>query len=1072
MGTKTMKNIRKLIPCIVAVSLVLAAFVSAQASIVENYLAPDLDARPMARFWFQDAMSGAIDDDLIEETIRGMAEGGMGGVEVQFLGSSLSGQQAAQYGWGSENWQRTLKKIYTVANSIKDGFKVDLTITSSWPPMLYTIDPNDDAASAALITVYKKIDNDMLAETAQGIAVDVPRDEIHIENGFIFEDKYLGTTLARVAGFGEDGKVIFSFESLFDLTGATAMARNEDGSPAGFAAGVPDLEALKTYGIDITASPRRGFPGMRVEETEKKPPTDEEILAALVSRFCGAEAMNDWQYLYEVDLGSYDFSDYMPSEGDALAVGDYVLFGSYTRGTGEGGSTGTQAGRAYVTNYFNEEGPQAIFDFWKTCILDDELIALMKANGGSIFEDSIESDSTYPYFSNSFLESMSRYTGRDVQGYLPVLAAGQMSKSFTMKEGASAPDIYFVRNAPFYFDTQEAEDMILDYYLTLGKLFEARSANISDWASEFNYNFRCQAYVLPGLTVSQASISTDVTEGDNSTHDDALRQLLSVVNMKEDETLLSSESCTVQKMDYTWKSILQEMNDDISAGVNRVIFHGSNYPIYIGTQTAWPGWGWGGSGVTVFGQFNSRNIYWEDANAFTGYISRIQSVLQNGTPKVDVAVYKDTEDATLLLNLERTNKPLMDAGYSYNVIDEHILSLDNAVVTNGMLNEKGPAYRAIVMDSVSWLDNNTAEKLLKYAQAGLPLVFKDCDITRTYGSGMAALPGSEGNTQENMLSTLTDIMALDNVVSVSGDEAVLKALTELGVESKASYDHENIEVTHRVDGFADYYIFYNGNKDRAAMAVELAGSGTPYSMDLWTGEITPVAKYDVTESGIQFEISLYPSELVVYAIAEDNEFFTGPAVKADRSMDGEYAYSDGRLVLREYGESLSIDSWDLSLESWGPDEEINAVNPTLSKKIKVEFSDVATGTTWNELPASYLDTLGVTTMADVSGIGTYSAIFVLDGFDPQTEGAIVHFAYSGQEMLAAITVNGVSFSAINALADTLDIGSVLVDGANEISVKIDTTLANRISAENEAEDRWQQGLTQFELVRYTNTPTE
>ena len=84
--------------------------------------------------------------------------------------------------------------------------------------------------------------------------------------------------------------------------------------------------------------------------------------------------------------------------------------------------------------------------------------------------------------------------------------------------------------------------------------------------------------------------------------------------------------------------------------------------------------------------------------------------------------------------------------------------------------------------------------------------------------------------------------------------------------------------------------------------------------------------------------------------------------------------SDGsikQIVDQDVESPISIQEWDLSLESWGPDESVNDVNPTISKKTTVLFNHVATGTTWDQLPATteQLEQLEVNSIADVSGIG-------------------------------------------------------------------------------------------------------
>lgn len=121
---------------------------------LQVFEAPDLDSRPMARMWFPDAGAGEVENDCILEQFQSMAAGGIGGVEVALLGDDTGNLDAERYGWGTPNWVRTMKKVLKAAKQTQGGFKVDFTITSHWPPVVNTIDPND--AAACIISARKR----------------------------------------------------------------------------------------------------------------------------------------------------------------------------------------------------------------------------------------------------------------------------------------------------------------------------------------------------------------------------------------------------------------------------------------------------------------------------------------------------------------------------------------------------------------------------------------------------------------------------------------------------------------------------------------------------------------------------------------------------------------------------------------------------------------------------------------------------------------------------------------------------------------------------------------------------
>lgn len=122
-------------------------------SVIESFLTPDAHAKPMARMWFPDASASEDDNDYIEKQISELAAKGFGGVEVAMImthGVRYENDDTPDYGWGTDNWIKLMKKVLKAAANVPGGFQVDFTITSHWPPLLNTIDPNDDAASKEL----------------------------------------------------------------------------------------------------------------------------------------------------------------------------------------------------------------------------------------------------------------------------------------------------------------------------------------------------------------------------------------------------------------------------------------------------------------------------------------------------------------------------------------------------------------------------------------------------------------------------------------------------------------------------------------------------------------------------------------------------------------------------------------------------------------------------------------------------------------------------------------------------------------------------------------------------------
>ncbi len=1072
-----------LIPGLAAVGAVEAATTAPgpSARIEKMFDSPDLSALPMARMWFPDAGAGADAEGLalVDQQIRDMSAGGFGGVEVSFLSDTTDydNDEAAEIGWGSENWRRVLKQLLSTANSIEGGFKVDITITSHWPPIVNNIDPNDDAQQQQATHAYEKVTADDLAAGTMSLPLPDTRTEdfanaAALRAPFLFVDKFAAATIARVASVGADGDPVLEMASLQDVSGATqrqvAAANAEEFHEengvryAGHAAGIPDREYAASHGLDYEADVIANF---------GPDPADADF-DGKIDADGNRKRMADWQFLHETDLGGVDgLASYEPSAGAGLAPGDFVLFGTYRQGTGQimsGGSSVTIHNRSYATDYFSEEGVQRIFDFWDDRILDDEMRALLRANGElgtSIFEDSIEIHNDGPLWTHDLLTEFADTNGYDPSRYAPVLALGDSAR---------------------FDDSQRATRIVEDKNLALGELYEDEHASlISDWASEFGYTYRAQAYRLPGLDIAGAAAAVDIPEGDNSTSGDGLRNIAAAVNLTGGD-LVSMETTTfTADINSTWRTVAREVNRDLSHGVNRSIFHGSAFArSFNGFQSAWPGWNFVCCGNRSFSSYNARQIWWDEVDTFSDYVARSQAVMQHGASQVDVAVLLGTE-AGYSIQSGNSFQQLLDRGYSYNLLSEALLDEPSATVSNGVLAPDGPAYRALVVRQATRMSVGTAERLVDYAKAGLPVVLFDTDVERVYGTD------KPGNNDVELAAELDRLRALPNVRSAGSQAEVLSLLDGWDVGPTVSHDVPGLEASHRAAADGDYFYLYSATSQISDAQVTLGGRGTPYLLDAWTGEVEPIAEYSVGPAGVTIELDLEQRDAAIVALAPDSaagrthvtgtsggevRYGTGATLvhRADEPGDYQVSFSNGRdaqVSVPSVPADVSLDDgWELDLESWGPDAQQNAVDPTASAKTTIEFENVELGP-WSDLPADagQLDELGVVSMNEVSGIGTYRGVVDLPSEWSREVGALLRLDH-GDDMVVDVTVNGRTIDDVDQFTNVVDLGTVLSAGANEIEITVASTLARRMVAERGGSSAQSYGLASVLVDPYVLSP--
>ena len=1197
---KKVKKMKKLLSILLSGILTLSAMTAAVpagaepaasdtiAAAIQN---PGYEARPMCRFWFPDAGAGLPGSDyksMVSDLITQMADAGFGGVEITMLADSnnYDTTTAESIGWGTPAWAEVLSTAVYAANQTKNGFRVDVTITAHWPPIINTIDPNDDQQQQELTSSYQKL---TASDLANGVELNLPSmktEDFSNTNSliatFLFQEKLVGTTLAKVAEV-KDGAPVLDYDSMTDIPASIVEGK-------GYAVGIPEegvdalildngewraaaedeylkltanaavwktnnavvegAEIVKTgdmpwnqktvvtlNGEDITSQVTVYTTGAVVIATSDADntyyTTDGIALVKNSAGFGDRERMADWQDIYAVDADTLAsaLGDAALNDSEELQAGDYVLVNTYRHGTGQicsGGQTLTMANRTYAVDYFNEDGIAEVTNYWNQYLLPHvspdcggkSLAELMEENGGSIFEDSIEIHHSGSIWTAKMLEDFEAYMGYDIADYLPILSGYSTNAS-------------------------DASRHTEDYNLVLGHLYNTKHAEVlNDWTSTFGYSYRAQAYTLTGVDVAGAAIAVDIPEGDNSTSGDGIRNLAAANNVAGKQ-FLSMEALTSASDHPVWFEALREINANLSDGINRIILHGIPFTkSWTGVNNDWPGWTF-----MSYGCWAPRQPFWQDIDTITNYFGRAQTLLQLGSTKVPVAVLNDQTKAYQCLS-GSTFQRLLDNGYTYDILSEAVLDHPNATAENGILCPNGASYQALILNKISKISCDTMDKILGYADAGVKIIVFNSNPNQVYGTSRG------DNTDEAVAAKFSELLTKDNVYVVDEDD-ILTARTELleilqaTVTPSASYDCQGLEVTSLVDDSdgTNYYFFFNekdlnyeeagesssggfnpgmgsdySKKDFSALttAVTLKGTGTPYLIDPMTGEITPVAEYTVLEDGrVQFDLSMEALNTMIVAVTENTTDFPAPVAQVKEATgEGELVYVDGETLYRSEtsGDSAVISYadgswktaavgevpakielggdtlWNLDIESWGPDAEVNEYDPSLSKKVNITAGETALKL-WKELTISEeeLAKTGASSAEVLSGIGTYTKTITLPDTWTDDMGATLTFEHKGMvksggnpwgggsttetlqnndDEITRITVTNAKgtfeVNDVNPLNDFVDLTTFLDAGENTISIQLTTSLENR--EDNRAAANY--GLTDAALVPYVQVSPE
>lgn len=722
---------------------------------------------------------------------------------------------------------------------------------------------------------------------------------------------------------------------------------------------------------------------------------------------------------------------------------------------------------------FSEEGYQELLHSLETN-LSPQVKELMKANGGDLFYDSHSSD----------------------RGSPDELWTNRMAEEFGKRRPYPLiPNLPALFQEYFAFDDGSAPRVRDDFYAVRGDIWiEKQIEPLRAWVRKYNNRLRVQVegeanLIVPITDMVLAAAAVDRPEHEDLFVGDEVDNYLPMAsaNHMTGNPWYSTECCAVLGKSYaqTYQDTVIHMHKSFAGGITKLVYH--VYPYRDSATAKWPGYH--NFGQTGFSNaWGPRNPYWADARLYNDFFARNQQVLTQGGARTDVAVYMQNYLYPPSQGIKMRHwgdLKLQEAGYTRDYLNPTMLELGNAVVKGKVLAANGPGYQALIIDSEqrpptdpvkTSMPVEVARKILGYARAGLPVIVVGRPPDRTPGN----TPGEDG-TLKNVIA---ELLAEKTVSRVAHESDVPEKLRSLGIRPAAepATPSPMLSIRRRDAGTrTDYYFLYNqgmvsppdepstlfepATGEPLDREVSLEGRGRPYVLDAWSGTITPIVNYTSDGERIRLRIRLSRDNGMLIAISEDPNRFAvrAPAVHVTKTDADDAAMEREGIVIRAskagtYRTTLSngqtirsevrsaaaaIDltrgTWHLSVEDWQP---ANPYDTTLGRAAaetrKTQFEMTLEGLKpWPEIPQ----------LANVSGLGTYTTTVDLPAGWTAANGAWLNLGEVFDTF--TLTVNGKAVS-IDQLAAATDIGPYLKAGRNSITVRVATTLNNRLAKIDEA----------------------
>jgi len=721
---------------------------------------------------------------------------------------------------------------------------------------------------------------------------------------------------------------------------------------------------------------------------------------------------------------------------------------------------------------FSPEGFRQLVQSLRTG-LSPQVQALMRLNGGDIFYDSHTADRGSPdeLWTNDMPQQFLKRAGYSL---LPRLAA-LFPEAFTFSDGSAAR----VRN---------------DLYAVRGDLWiNTQLMPLEDWAHTLGYALRVQpeGEMSPTIPISdQVKVTSilDRPEHESLFTNDEVDNYLPIAsaNHMTGNPWYSTECCAALNLNYaqTLQDLTIRMHRSFAGGITKLVYH--VYPYRDSASSKWPGYhNFGQAGFS--NAWGPRDPDWIDARIYNDYLARLSQVLTQGTAQVDVAVYMQNylypqpqmiEDGSGFRIWRDTRLPA--AGFTRDYLDPEMLDSPNAIVKGGLLAAGGPAYKALVIDGelqpASDPDKRsmpleTAQRILGYARSGLPVLI----VARPPDH----VPGNAPQQDQQLKEVVAALLKEANVHQVPHESGVPGQLLSLGIRPSAQPSAPcSLLSVHRRDTArrTDYYYLYNqgvvspagepANLFAAATGVSLhteitlVGHGRPFLLDAWAGRITPIAKYRVNGDRITLDLQLARDDAMVIALSEergvvgqafsrvhvthttaDGAIQRGQSLLVRASRSGAYTtkLSNGQTVhSRVQGDLESINltgsKWQLTVQDWQPASPYaTTTGPAATETVKPEIHVELRGL------KPWLD---MAQLQHTSGVGQYTMAFDLPARWTSADGATLALGTVLDSFELAVNGQRVPVDQLSAESD---VGPYLKAGRNVLSVRVATTLNNRLA---------------------------
>ena len=448
-------------------------------------------------------------------------------------------------------------------------------------------------------------------------------------------------------------------------------------------------------------------------------------------------------------------------------------------------------------------------------------------------------------------------------------------------------------------DPEEVRRVLCDYRQTLSDLLLECVDDIVRWGLDRGSLLRMQAHGAPAnLLDMYASAGIPETEvfGANKfdipgfrrdplssldqPHSELVHRFASSAAHVGGHNLVIAEAFTWLRNHFhtALSHIKPEADRLLLCGINGIYFHGT---CYSPEKTAWPGWLFYAST-----QVNARNPIFRDIPALNAYLTRCQSVLQEGRPHNDILLYWPVADLWMSGGkgekrfgvhdpswIEGTpcgeaGRWLSQQGFTFDFISD--AQIERTQVESGsrparLVTPGGASHQILLVPAARFMEIGTARHLVKLAEAGATIA-----IWRNLPQGV---PGwHEYAAREKELADLFGGLAFVDGVARVGEGRILLhhdlsvLMSRAGVAREALADHGLRFIRRKLPGAIVYFLVNQSAKAVDEWVPVSAPGRSAMLLDPMTGAC---GKARMSDAGVHLQ--LQPGESRILRVLADGE---------------------------------------------------------------------------------------------------------------------------------------------------------------------------------------------------------